>query len=50
MEMEVKIIQIGNSVGFIIPKLILKVFGWKVGDKVTVKYNSTDGSVLYRKK
>lgn len=50
MELEAKVIRIGNSVGFIIPMLILKNLGWKVSDTVTVEYDSKAGSILYTKK
>ncbi len=50
MEVEIKLIRIGSSLGFIIPKLFVRKLGWKVGDKYTAKYNSKDGSILYRKR
>ena len=50
MEFEVKIIRIGNSVGFIIPKPILKSLGWKAGDPVAFKYNPKTGDILVTKK
>jgi antitoxin component of MazEF toxin-antitoxin module len=45
-----KVIKIGNSFGFIIPKKMLDSLGWKVGDKVNVYQNYEDGTVIYTKK
>ena len=47
---EVKIIKIGNSLGFIIPKLIIKALGWEVGDLIEVEFDSKKKRLICTKK
>lgn len=50
MTIEVKIIKIGNSSGFIIPKVIIKALGWKVEDLVEVAFDSKKKRLICTKK
>ncbi len=48
--MEQKVIQIGNSVGVIIPQLLQKESALKAGDKVIIERNSVNDSFVISKK
>lgn len=47
MTYKVKIIKIGNSLGFIVPKPIVKALKLKVGQKVYTDYDTGTGRLTY---
>jgi|GEM_PF-1643335 len=50
MKQKVKLIKIGNSVGFTLPANIREAAGLKLGDAVMVDYNAFNTSVILKKK
>lgn len=48
--MVTKVIKIGNSLGIIIPKKIVKSLGWKVGDIIVLYPNYKEGTIILKKK
>lgn len=43
-------IKIGNSLGIIIPKKLIKSLGWKAGTILVVTINYEDGTISLKKK
>lgn len=48
--MVTKVIKIGNSLGIIIPKKIVKSLGWKAGDTIIVHVDYNEGKIILEKK
>lgn len=44
-----KIVKIGNSTGFIIPKRITSYLDWNLGDRVYLNYDKEAGAVIIKK-
>lgn len=47
--MEMRVVQIGNSIGVVIPKSLRRKIGLKPGDKVEVDEGSYNDEVIIRK-
>ena len=48
--MQQKIIQIGNSTGIIIPKILLDQVGLYAGNEIEIREDKTDNSLIISKK
>ena len=46
MKQKVKLIKIGNSVGFTLPANVREEAGLKLGDAVMVDFNSTNSEII----